>query len=173
MEDFLKKECSLSDDILSFEIKNSSTKKVTSFYKESPFPNYKDTDNKSTILEKGDKNPLAAQFKKFIGYKKKVLEVGCGTGQLSIYFSIGTNNVVVGLDPTIESLQLAKNFSEKNNISNVKFVNADIFDDVLKENYFDFIWSNGVLHHTKNPYGAFKILTQSLKKKWLCFNRFI
>ena len=163
MEDFLKKESFSNDKILSFEIKDSSTNKVTKFYKESPFPNYKDTDNKSTILEKGDKNALAAQFKKFIGYKKKVLEVGCGTGQLSIYFSIGTNNEVVGLDPTIESLVLAKNFSEKNNISNIKLVNADIFDDVLNDNYFDFIWCNGVLHHTKDPYGAFKILIKSLK----------
>ena len=163
MEDFLKKESYSNDKILSFEIKDSSTNKVTKFYKESPFPNYKDTDNKSTILEKGDKNALAAQFKKFIGYKKKILEVGCGTGQLSIYFSIGTNNEVVGLDPTIESLVLAKNFSEKNNISNIKLVNADIFDDVLNDNYFDFIWCNGVLHHTKDPYGAFKILIKSLK----------
>ena len=163
MEDFLKKESFSNDKILSFEIKDTSTNKVTKFYKESPFPNYKDTDNKSTILEKGDKNALAAQFKKFIGYKKKVLEVGCGTGQLSIYFSIGTNNEVVGLDPTIESLVLAKNFSEKNNISNIKLVNADIFDDVLNDNYFDFIWCNGVLHHTKDPYGAFKILIKSLK----------
>ena len=163
MEDFLKKESYSNDKILSFEIKDSSTNKVTKFYKESPFPNYKDTDNKSTILEKGDKNALAAQFKKFIGYKKKVLEVGCGTGQLSIYFSIGTNNEVIGLDPTIESLVLAKNFSEKNNISNIKLVNADIFDDVLNDNYFDFIWCNGVLHHTKDPYGAFKILIKSLK----------
>ena len=164
MESFLKKESSSQDEILSFEINDSSTNKVTNFYKESPFPNYKDTDNKSTILAKGDKNILAAQFKKFIGYKKSVLEVGCGTGQLSIYFSIGTNNEVIGLDPTIESLQLAKNFSEKNNISNIKFVNADIFDDVLKDNYFDYIWCNGVLHHTKDPYGAFKILIKSLKK---------
>ena len=164
MNEFLKKECSIIDKIHKFKIDDSSTTKVTNFYKESPFPNYKDSDNKSTILEKGDKNILAAQFKKFIGYKKNILEVGCGTGQLSIYFSIGTNNEVVGLDPTIESLKLAKNFADKNNIPNINFVNADIFDDVLKENFFDFIWCNGVLHHTKDPYGAFEILIQSLKK---------
>ena len=70
MEDFLKKKSISNDKILSFEIKDASTNKVTNFYKESPFPNYKDTDNKSTILEKGDKNTLASQFKKFIGYKK-------------------------------------------------------------------------------------------------------
>ena len=42
-------------------------------------------------------------------------------------------------------------------------MNADIFDDVLSKNYFDFIWCNGVLHHTKNPYKAFEITVQSLK----------
>ena len=165
MENFLKKKYQNIDDILSFEIKDSETNKVTNFYKETPFPNYKENDDRQTILEKGNKNFLANQFKKFIGYKKNVLEVGCGTGQLSIYFSIGANNNIVGLDPTIESLKLAKNFSDKNNITNIKFVNADIFDDVLSDNYFDLIWCNGVLHHTKDPYGAFEILVKSLKKE--------
>ena len=165
MEKFLKKKYQNIDGILSFEIKDIETKKVTNFYKETPFPNYKDNDDRQTILEKGNKNFLANQFKKFIGHKKNVLEVGCGTGQLSIYFSIGANNNIVGLDPTIESLKLAKNFSDKNNITNIKFVNADIFDDVLSDNYFDLIWCNGVLHHTKDPYGAFEILVKSLKKE--------
>ena len=165
MENFHKKKYQNIDGILSFEIKDIETNKVTNFYKETPFPNYKDNDDRQTILEKGNNNFLANQFKKFIGYKKNVLEVGCGTGQLSIYFSIGANNNIVGLDPTIESLKLAKNFSDKNNITNIKFVNADIFDDVLSDNYFDLIWCNGVLHHTKDPYGAFEILVKSLKKE--------
>ena len=163
MKKLLKKKFINNDGILSFEIKDEKTKSVTNFYKDKPFPNYKENDNKHSILEKGNKNFLASQFKKFIGYKKSVLEVGCGTGQLSNYFSIGTNNNIVGLDPTIQSLNIAKNFSEKNSISNITFVNADIFDDVLEDNIFDFIWCNGVLHHTKNPYEAFKILVRSLK----------
>jgi len=165
MENFLKKKHENIDGILSFEIKDIETNKVTNFYKEAPFPNYKEKDDRQTILEKGNNNFLANQFKKFIGHQKNVLEVGCGTGQLSIYFSIGANNNIVGLDPTIESLKLAKNFSDKNNITNIKFVNADIFDDVLSDNYFDLIWCNGVLHHTKDPYGAFEILVKSLKKE--------
>ena len=165
MEYFLKKKFIDKDGILTFEIKDEKTKKVTEFYDEKPFPNYKDDDNKITILNKGDKNFLANQFKKFIGYKKNVLEVGCGTGQLSNYFAIGTNNNIVGLDPTKASLNLAKEFSDKNKISNIKFVNADILDDVLNEEVFHFIWTNGVLHHTKDPYGAFKILIKSLKKE--------
>ena len=115
-------------------------------------------------MNKGNKNYLAKQFKDFVGFKK-VLEVGCGTGQLSMYFSIGTNNQIVSLDPTIESLRLANKFALENNIKNVNLVNADIFDDVLKDDYFDFIWTNGVLHHTKDPKKAFEITVKSLKNE--------
>lgn len=164
MEIFLKKNLKNIDGILCNDIKDLETKKVTEFYKETPFPNYKEDDDKNSILKKGNKNFLASQFKQFIGHKKNILELGCGTGQLSIYFSIGTNNSIVGLDPTIDSLKLAKKFANKNQITNINFINADVFDDVLQDNFFDFIWCNGVLHHTKDPYGAFKILTKSLKK---------
>ena len=58
------------------------------------------------------------------------------------------------------SLKLAKNFTDNNNLKNIDFVNADIFDDVLVDNYFDFIWCNGVLHHTKDPKLAFDILSK-------------
>ena len=160
---FLKKKLEKKNGILKSQITDTETQKVTTFYKTLPFPNYKTDDNKQTILEKGNNNILAQQFKKFIGFNKKVLEVGCGTGQLSNYFAIGTNNEIVAFDPTIESLNLAKFFAEQNSISNLKFVNADIFDDVLSDNYFDFIWCNGVLHHTKNPYKAFEITCNYLK----------
>ncbi len=161
---FLKKKFNENNGLFSFPITDSKTKKVTDFYKETPFPNYKDDETKQSIVDKGNKNLLAQQFKNFIGHNKNVLEVGCGTGQFSIYFAIGTNNEIIAFDPTIESLNLAKNFSKQNGISNIKFVNADIFDDVLSKNYFDYIWCNGVLHHTKDPYKAFEITVQSLKK---------
>lgn len=52
MTDFLKKNSILKGGIASFDIEDKSSKKVTDFYKESPFPNYKDIDNKSTIGKK-------------------------------------------------------------------------------------------------------------------------
>ena len=120
----LKKKCIKKNGISFFQIKDSETNKVTSFYKKSPFPNYKLNDNKSTILDKGDKNYLTSRFKKFIGFNKDILEVGCGTGQFTNYFAIGTNNRVVGLDPTIESIELAAKFSNENSINNIRYVNA-------------------------------------------------
>jgi len=161
----LKKKLEIVDGIRSSKIEDRIAKKVTSFYTSKPFPNYKVDDDKITISEKGNKNYLASKFKKFVGYNKNVLEVGCGTGQLSIYFSTGNNNLIVALDATLESLKIAKDFANKNNINNIEFVNTDIFDDVLAENYFDFVWCNGVLHHTKDPYKAFCVISKSLKKE--------
>ena len=75
MNKFLKKNFLLKENIITLEIQDQVTKKVTDFYKESPFPNYKNDDNKSTILAKGNKNILASQFKKFIGYNKNVYKL--------------------------------------------------------------------------------------------------
>ena len=163
--EYLIKKLKDIDGISSSQISDSTAKKVTNFYTHKPFPNYKIDDDKISISEKGNRNYLASRFKQFVGYNKNVLEVGCGTGQLSIYFSTGNNNLIVSLDATFESLKVAKNFAVKNSITNIKFVNTDIFDDVLTENYFDFIWCNGVLHHTKDPYKAFCIISKSLKKE--------
>ena len=163
--EYLKKKLEIVEGIRSSKIEDRIAKKVTSFYTSKPFPNYKVDDDKITISEKGNKNYLASKFKKFVGYNKNVLEVGCGTGQLSIYFSTGNNNLIVALDATLESLKIAKDFANKNNINNIEFVNTDIFDDVLAENYFDFVWCNGVLHHTKDPYKAFCVISKSLKKE--------
>ncbi len=164
MKNFFKKDFVINENLIQFNIEDQTAKKVVDFYTEAPFPNYENNDDKSSINFKGEANYLASQFKKFIGFNKSVLEVGCGTGQLSLYFGIGTNNKVFALDPTIASINLGREFSKKNKIDNVKFVNADIFDDVFKNQTFNFIWTNGVLHHTKNPSLAFDIISKYLKK---------
>ena len=162
---YLKKDLKEIEGINQVELSDQVVKKVSKFYTSNPFPNYKVSDDKVSIKQRGDNNFLASQFKKFAGYNKKILEVGCGTGQLSVYFSNGNNNLIVAMDATLESLKVAEKFSRKNSINNISFLNADIFEDVLQDEYFDFIWCNGVLHHTKNPYEAFKVVSKSLKKK--------
>ena len=164
MTNIFKKKYIVEDNLVKLIINDKTVEEVIDFYTEAPFPNYESNDDKSSINYKGDKNILAREFKKFIGFNKNILEVGCGTGQLSIYFAIGNNNKIFALDPTLASINLGRNFSKKNNIQNVKFINADIFDDVFQEDTFDFIWTNGVLHHTKNPKLAFDIISNYLKK---------
>ena len=159
-----KKKYLVEDNLVKIDINDKTVEKVINFYNEAPFPNYEDNDDKSSINYKGEKNYLAREFKKFIGFNKNVLEVGCGTGQLSLYFAIGNNNRIFALDPTLASINLGRKFSKENKINNVKFINADIFDDVFNNEVFDFIWTNGVLHHTKNPKLAFDTISKYLKK---------
>jgi SAM-dependent methyltransferase len=160
-----KKDFKLEDGIIKFKNFNDTTKKIQEFYKNDPFPNYREDDTKQTILNIGDNNLVAKQIKNFFQFNNKILEVGSGTSQLSSYLAIGTNNQIFAMDPTIESLNLAKNFSEKNNIKNINFVNADLFDDVYVDEVFDLVWCSGVLHHTNEPYLGFKNILKTLKKK--------
>jgi 2-polyprenyl-3-methyl-5-hydroxy-6-metoxy-1,4-benzoquinol methylase len=164
LKNFFKKDYKLFDGIYKFEISNKSTDLIRKFYSRAPFPNYKSTDDKYSILQNGNNNYLAKKFKKEAGHNKNILEVGSGTCQLSNYLAIGTNNNIFALDGTLDSLLIGREFSKKNNVSNIVFVNADLFDDVLPDNFFDFIWCNGVLHHTTKPSEGFKNLVKKLNR---------
>ena len=171
-----KKKYKIIDGIYSFEISSLSTNLVKDFYYDKPFPSYSIDDNKYSISEKGNTNFLSKNFKKLIGHNKNVLEVGSGTCQLSLYLSIGSNNNIFALDGALNSLILGRKFADQNNINNVYFINADLFDDIFPDNFFDFIWCSGVLHHTKNPYDGFVKLVKNLKKNGIIlvglYNRF-
>ena len=161
---FSNKNYTFKDGIVDFNLKDEVTQKVGKFYEEDPFPNYRIDDNKQTILQIGEKNTLLKEFKKFVGFNKSLIEIGSGTCQLSNYLAIATNNKVYAFDSSNNSLKLGKEFADKNSINNIKFVRGDIFDKNFKDESFDFIWCNGVLHHTKNPYEAFKSIIPCLKK---------
>jgi hypothetical protein len=66
---FLKK-FKLIDGIYSFNISSEVTNLVKDFYYNKPFPNYSSSDNKYSILEKGNKNYLAKSFKKKLVMEK-------------------------------------------------------------------------------------------------------
>ena len=67
------------------------------------------------------------------------------------------------MDPTKASLKLGQEFAEKNMIKNVSFLNADIFDNPCKDNYFDYVWCSGVLHHTMDSKKGFEIISKWVK----------
>tara|TARA_B100000767_G_C19695869_1_gene506129 strand:- start:453 stop:710 length:258 start_codon:yes stop_codon:yes gene_type:complete len=81
------------------------TQVVNKFYEDTPFPNYKNTVDKASLLEIGNKN--------FIGNNKRVLEIGAGTCQFSNYLAIGSNNEIVSFDSSLESLKLGSEFAKK------------------------------------------------------------
>ena len=159
----------LNEGIYDFEINHPVTDVIKKFYEDTPFPNYKEQDNKSSILEIGDKNFLMKHLKEFVGHNKKILEVGAGTCQFSNYLAINSGNEIVSFDSSLDSLKLGFNFAKKNNLNNIKFVRGDIFDNIFLEETFDYIITNGVLHHTGDAKKAFNKVCPALKKNGYIF----
>ena len=152
------------ENINVFNFTDLTATKVKGFYKDDPFPNYELSDDKASIVLKGDRNIYTKNLKKFIGHGKKILEIGAGTCQLSNYLAIGNNNSITAFDLNYESLKIGSKFATKNEIKNITFVCGDIFDNIFKENIFDFVLCNGVLHHTKDTYLSFEKSIHWLKK---------
>jgi SAM-dependent methyltransferase len=91
-----------------------------------------------------------------------VLEVGCGTGQLTNFLSIA-NRSVLGVDVCLNSLRLANGFREAQGLERASFAQMNLFRPALKRDFFDVVISNGVLHHTSDCRGAFRTIGQLVK----------
>lgn len=91
-----------------------------------------------------------------------VLEVGCGTGNMTKWIAkqVGDNGHVTAVDISSEQLQIAEeNCSESNNIT---FIASSLFD-LKKTKQFDLIYSRFLIMHLQNPFKGLQHLTQLLK----------
>ena len=169
------KNCFETEDKNSFNVSNGipnffidDSKKLSEiqskFYNEVKFPNYDEIDDFGTLLDKSQRSTFFKKLDQEIKMFSNVLEAGCGTGQLSLFLSRYQRHIY-SIDLSTGSLELGENFREKNNIENVFFLRMSLFNLFFKEEFFDTIISNGVLHHTENPKLAFIELTKYLKKE--------
>jgi SAM-dependent methyltransferase len=136
---------------------------VKAFYEENPFPNYDDLDSKQSLIEKARRGVFARLLDEQIPKGARVLEVGCGTGQLTNFLGIHWNRQVFGSDLCLNSLRLAKAFRDKSGIKNAEFVQMNLFKPAFRAGAFDIVISNGVLHHTSDPLGAFLSISRLVK----------
>jgi SAM-dependent methyltransferase len=152
------------DNIPDFFINDTSslTEIQSNFYNEVKFPNYDNIDNFGTLIEKASRSIFAKKLDEEIPFGSKILEAGCGTGQLSIFLS-RFGRKVYAIDISRGSLLEAKKFIDKCEIKNVYLSRMNIFKSFFPKNYFDFVISNGVLHHTHSAKLAFQNITKLLK----------
>lgn len=142
--------------------KGDVTEAMKQFYEKTPFPNYDDFDNAGSLVEKARRGLFARLLDEQIPFGSRVVECGCGTGQLSNFLGLA-NRTVIGADMCLNSLRLAQGFKEKNQLSRVTFIQMNLFRPVLKPASFDLVISNGVLHHTADPFGAFQKIATLVK----------
>ncbi len=145
-----------------FDKPEDVTEKVKAFYEETPFPNYDDHDSLRSLIDKARRGMYARALDRSILENTTVLEVGCGTGQLSNFLGIGFRRIV-GADLCLNSLGLGERFRQQNALRRVRFTQMNLFRSCFKQEQFDVILCNGVLHHTADPFGGFAKLLHLLK----------
>ena len=138
------------------------TEVVKAFYEETPFPNYDEHDSVRSLIEKSRRGLYARELAEAISHNSTVLEVGCGTGQLSNFLGISGRRVLA-TDLCMNSLRLGEEFRRRNDLSQVFFAQMNLFRPCVKLESFDVILCNGVLHHTAQPFEGFRRLTSLLR----------
>jgi SAM-dependent methyltransferase len=135
------------------------TETVRRFYEEAPFPGYPPRDSLEWLRARAERSAFARLLDRAIPGDARIVDVGCGTGQMSLYLARG-NRVVIGADLTRPSLQLAAAAARRFGLHHVQFVETDLQHPGLRRGSFDVVYSSGVLHHTSDPRASFARLAR-------------
>jgi len=96
-----------------------------------------------------------------------VLDIGCGTGFLSLGVAkaVGKNGKAMGIDISEEMMKKAKENLSMAGFSNIEFRVGDAENIPLEDNSVDLVVGNMVLHHCPNPESAIEEMARVLKPK--------
>ena len=135
---------------------------VRRFYERAPFPGYPPRDSLQALRARAERSAFARLLDRAIPGDARVVDVGCGTGQMCLYLA-RADRLVVGADLTRASLLLGAAAARRFGISRVMFVETDLRQSGLEPGAFDVVYSSGVLHHTPDPAASFRQLAALAK----------
>jgi SAM-dependent methyltransferase len=135
------------------------TETVRDFYTVAPFPGYPPRDSLGSLRARAGRSEFARLLDRAIPGDARVIEVGCGTGQMSLFLATADRQVV-GADLTRASLELGAAAARRFGVQQVRFVETDLRRAGLREGAFDVVYSSGVLHHTPDPRASFEALAR-------------
>src|SRR5437870_5527430 len=91
---------------------DARTEQVRGFYLAAPFPGYAPEETYCGLQARASRSPFARSLDAAIPAHGTVLEMGCGTGQLSLFLA-SADRVVVGADLRRASLGLARGLGSR------------------------------------------------------------
>jgi 2-polyprenyl-3-methyl-5-hydroxy-6-metoxy-1,4-benzoquinol methylase len=130
------------------------TEVVRRFYEHAPFPDYPPSLSLSWLRARAERSEFARLIDRAIPGDARIVEIGCGTGQMSLYLA-RADRVVIGADLTRASLTLAAAAARRFGLDQVQFIETDLHNPGLRAGAFDVVYSSGVLHHTPDPSASF------------------
>lgn len=132
---------------------------VLQMYMAHPYPNYSAAERRQIF---------AAELcrYRFLGLEPflrdaRVIDVGCGTGHrvMPMAHHFGAREYV-GFDHSAASLEVARQLKQELGFEGATLAEGDIFNLPYPDASFDVVISQGVLHHTSDPYRAFQELVR-------------
>src|SRR5437870_3685424 len=133
---------------------DSRTEAVRRFYQQAPFPGYPPRDSLQALRQRAERSVFARLLDQAIPGDARIVEIGCGTGQMSVYLAHADRSVV-GVDLSRPSLLSGSAAARRLGVTRVSFIETDLRDAGLRAGAFDVVYCSGVVHHTPDPRASF------------------
>jgi len=111
------------------ELEKNSDKKFSSFWWESYYDELTNSINKIMLADG----------------LNTILEAGSGSGKATLLLNKKLHKTLLDISPV--ALEYAKHIADKFEVTNISFVEGNIFSIPFKNNNFDFVWNIGVIEH--------------------------
>src|SRR5690348_15022685 len=123
---------------------DARTEVVRRFYEVAPFPGYPARETIASLRARAERSAFARLLDRAVPGDARVVEIGCGTGQMSLYLA-RADRVVIGADLTRESLRLGVEAARRFELNQIQFIETDLHHPGLRAGAFDVVYSSGVL----------------------------
>ena len=123
------------------------------------------------VARKYAKSPIAdmdaytytlERTRSYLSLNDTVLEVGCGTGSTALLLA-GDVRHITASDLSANMIKVGLDNADKQGISNVKFVNAELFDSAIDGGPYDAVLALNLLHLMQDTSAAIRRINGLLK----------
>jgi len=98
----------------------------------------------------------------YLSQKDSILEVGCGTGSTALLLA-GDVRKITASDLSGNMIQAGSKKAQDQDVTNVEFVTAELFDSALEKGPYDTVLAFNLLHLMKDTPAAIKRINGLLK----------
>lgn len=104
---------------------NARTEAVREFYEQAPFPGYGPHETLASLRARAARSEFARLLDQALPADARITEIGCGTGQMSLYLA-RANRVVIGADASRGALRLGAAAAHRFGLDRVRFIETDL-----------------------------------------------
>ena len=124
------------------------------FYNAAPFPGYPPNDSLTWLRTRAERSAFARLLDASIPGDARIVEVGCGTGQMSLYLA-RADRMVVALD-LVARRAAARRRRRRGATASTRCASSNATSPACRSRTgaFDLVYCSGVLHHTPDPRAA-------------------